>query len=192
MSLLDRVIAAVTPPETRRARTEARKLAGEIAEPDTWFAMVIEHHRQIEDAFDALERAKTRQQRRASQKWLSILLTGHSIAEEAVLYPALASHDQKLAAEMAYQQQSAAKGEAAALEELDPLGKDYQDKLGHIRGAVAHHMYKEESTWFRKLYESASLPARSRLTSRYEEEFLRYVGNDSASSVVKACKARRH
>lgn len=192
MSLIDKVVAAVTPPETANARAKARKDAQALALPGTWFAMVLDHHEQIEAAFDAVEKAKAPEQRRATQKWLSILLTGHSIAEEAVLYPAMASHGEKVGAEMAYQEQSAAKGETAALEELDPMSEDYLDKLGHIRGAVAHHMYMEEHSRFPKLQERASPKTMERLTERYEEEFNRYMGRDTSASVVKAYKAGKH
>lgn len=192
MSIVDKVVAAVTPPESDRARTEARQQAQSIARPGSWFAMVLDHHRQIERAFDALERASTVRERRAAQKWLATLLTGHSIAEEVTLYPALASHGEKGRAELAYQEQSAAKGETAALEELDPLSEDYQDKLGHIRGAVAHHMYEEEGTWYPKLQDKASEQTMTRLTRRYEEEFTRYMGNDTAEKMMKASQADHH
>lgn len=189
MSIIDKVVAAVTPPESDHARAKARRKAQQQAEPDTWLAMVLKHHEQIEAAFDAVEKAKSIEQRRATQKWLAVILTGHAIAEEVTLYPALASHGEKVRTELAYQEQSAAKGETAALEELDPLSDDYNDKLAHIRGAVAHHMYEEEGTWFLKLQEKASPETMARLTRRYEEEFNRYVGGDSSASVIKAFKS---
>jgi iron-sulfur cluster repair protein YtfE (RIC family) len=192
MSLLDKVVAAVTPPETTQARQKARKEAHAVAQSGSWFAQILDHHEQIEAAFDAVEAAKTAEQRRATQKWLSVILTGHSIAEEAVIYPAMASHGEKLGAELGYQEQSAAKGEAAALEELDPLGEDYLDKLAHIRGAVAHHMYEEEHRRFPKLQDRASAETNTRLTQRYEEEFDRYVGDDTSAKVIKAYKAGSH
>lgn len=149
--------------------------------------MVIEHHEMIESAFDAVERASTADERRAAQKWLQIVFNGHSIAEQAVLYPAMASHGEKgRAEELAYQEQSAAKGETAALEELDPMSEDYRDKLGHIRGAVAHHMFEEQSNFLRKLYEHVSPETMNRLTTRYREKFTRYVGNDRPESVKSA------
>lgn len=185
MSLVDKVIAAVTPPESEHARVKAREEALDHAQPGTWFAMVLDHHRQIEAAFDGVERALTTHDRRAAQKWLALLLTGHAIAEEVTLYPAMASHGEKARAELAYQEQSAAKGETAALEELDPLSEDYADKLEHIRGAVAHHMYEEEGTWFLKLQEKASAETMERLTRRYEEEFTRYMGKTTAASIRK-------
>jgi hypothetical protein len=192
MSIVDKVVAAVTPPESQQARVEARKRARSTAKPGTWLAMVIEHHEMIEAAFDGVEQATTADERRAAQKWLQIVFNGHSIAEEAVLYPAMASHGEKGRAELAYQEQSAAKGETAALEELDPLSEDYRDKLGHIRGAVAHHMFEEESNFLRKLYENVSPETMTRLTQRYQEEFTRYVGKDTPESVKKAYRSATH
>lgn len=175
MSMLDKVIAAVTPPETRHMRAEARRKATAAALPGGWLEMILDHHVQIESAFAAVKAANTPQARRAAQKWLAILLNGHAIAEEAVIYPAMASHAEKGRAELAYQEQAAAKGETAALEELEPMSEDYNDKLEHIRGAVAHHMFEEEGNFFTTLQEKASPETLARLDRRYAEEFERYV-----------------
>lgn len=192
MSLVDKVIAAITPPESEHARARAREEALDLAQPGTWLAMVLDHHRQIELAFDSVESARTILDRRSAQKWLALLLAGHAIAEEVTLYPAMASHGEKARAELAYQEQSAAKGETAALEELDPMNDEYADKLEHIRGAVAHHMYEEERTWFLRLQEKASPKMMERLTRRYEEEFTRYMGKSSPASIRKAVTHAMH
>jgi hypothetical protein len=65
----------------------------------------------------------------------------------------------------------------AALEELDPMGQDYLDKLEHFRGAVAHHVYEEEATRFVQLREKASAFKQDQLGLRYKEEFQRYCGS---------------
>ena len=70
----------------------------------------------------------------------STLLTGHSIAEEAALYPALAKIDENTHAVKAYTEQSAAKLQLGLLEDLPPMSQDFMDKLGHIEGAVAHQV----------------------------------------------------
>lgn len=186
MSLLDKVIAAVTPPETDAMRIEARQKAIAEAIPGGWLEMILDHHVQIEDAFAAVKAAQSPQQRRAAQKWLGVILTGHANAEESVIYPAMASNDEKGRAELGYQEQAAAKGEAAALEELDPMSEDYDDKLEHLRGAVAHHMFEEEGNWFTTLQNRASPETLARLNLRYTEEFKRYVGNDTAATLMAA------
>ncbi len=178
MSILDKVVAAVTPPESAEGRKEARAKARRAASPGDWLSMVLEHHLQIEHAFADVKAATTAGARLAAHKTLAVILTGHSNAEESVLYPALAGAHEKSHATAAYAEQAAAKIQMALLEKLPPMSQDYLDKLEHIRGAVAHHIYEEESTWFIELMQKVPLAEQSKLTQRYLEEFDRYVGED--------------
>jgi Hemerythrin HHE cation binding domain len=176
MSIIDKVVAAVTPPESEDARREARAKAISVATPGDWLSVVLDHHQTIEAAFDAVKGAPTAAAQLAAQIKLATLLTGHAVAEEAVLYPALADAGEKGHAVTAYTEQSAAKLQMGLLEKLEPLSQDYMDKLEHIRGAVAHHVYEEESKWFIDLKDKVPLTEQERLTARYLEEFTRYVG----------------
>jgi hemerythrin superfamily protein len=177
MSILDKVVSAVTPEASDDERMEARAKARTLSKGQGWLALVIDHHEQIEGAFAAVAAAPSATTRRAAQKELAVLLTGHSIAEEAVLYPAMALSDQKGHAGEAYTEQSAAKVQAAALDDLDPMSQDYLDKLEHLRAAVAHHVYEEESAWFPKLRAIGDAAKQTYLTKHYREEFDRYVGS---------------
>jgi hypothetical protein len=181
MSMIDRVVEAVTPMESEEARGEARRKAQAAAGSGDWLALVLEHHRQLDAAFAAVKNGRSAMDKRLAQKRLAVLLTGHAIAEEAVLYPALALHGEKSHAHSAYEEQATAKTEMAALEELDPMSQEFVDKLEHIRGAVAHHMYEEESKWFLELKEKVPQLDQTKLTARYNEEFNRYVGQDLAA-----------
>ena len=185
MSIIDKVVAAVTPPESEESRRDARAKAMSAASPGTRLAMVLEHHEAIEAAFAAVKAATTPAAQVAAQKKLATLLTGHSVAEEAALYPALADAGEKGHATMAYTEQSAAKLQMGLLEKLEPLTQDYLDKLEHIRGAVAHHMYEEEGNWFIDLREKVPLADQNRLTARYQEEFTRYVGSNVEIASVR-------
>jgi hypothetical protein len=69
----------------------------------------------------------------------------------------------------------------AALESLDPLSEDYLDKLGHLEGAVATHVYQEESEWFEYLKEFAPAEAQAHASARYREEYSRYIDGGSSS-----------
>lgn len=178
MSILDKVVAAVTPPESAEDRLKAREKAMDLTTSGDWLSQILEHHRQIEALFAAVKAATTADARRAAQKRLALVLTAHSIAEEAAVYPALAADKQIAHAELAYQEQSAAKMEMGLLERLDPMSQDYLDKLEHIEGAVAHHVYSEEGTWFAELAQDLSSTDKARVTSRYREEFERYIGDD--------------
>src|ERR1700750_1704708 len=148
MSIVDKIVAAVTPPESQEARMEARSKAHAAANPGDWLSMVLEHHEKIEVAFAAVKSATSANAQVAAQKKLPIMLTGHANAEEAALYPALAAAGEKGHATMAYTEQAAAKIQLGLLERLTPMTSDYLDKLEHIRGACAHHMYEEEGNWF--------------------------------------------
>jgi len=175
MSVIDKAIAAITPPESEEARAEARAAAERTATPGDWLSQIVDHHREIESQFAAVKAAAAPDARRAAQQKLALLLTAHSIAEETAIYPAMAAHDQPGHAELAYQEQSAAKMELGLLERLDPLSEDYHDKLAHIEGAVAHHVYSEEGTWFIDLAQSAPRAEQDMIAQRYNEEYARYI-----------------
>jgi hemerythrin superfamily protein len=141
--------------------------------------MVLDHHEQVEEAFDMLSAATDPASRLGALKKLSTLLTGHSIAEEAALYPALAKADEKGHASKAYSEQSTAKMQMGLLEDLPPMSQEFLDKLGHIKGAVAHHVYEEESNWFLDLKKQTPAADEAKLTKRYQEHFARYMGDES-------------
>jgi hypothetical protein len=181
MSVVDKAIAAVTPPESEESRAKARAKARAAAQPGDWLSMILDHHEQIEQAFAAVKSAPDAGARRKAEKILGTLLTGHSIAEEAVVYPALAHAGHKVQATLAYTEQVAAKMQMAALDHLDPMSEDYLDKLGHLEGAVGHHVFEEENGWFVEL-KNAPAADQDKLTARYREEFSRYMGSDDSDA----------
>jgi len=175
MSIIDKAIAAITPPVSDEKRQEARGKARAAAEPGDWLSQILDHHEEIEDAFAATRAASTAEARRAAEKHLGVLLNGHAMAEEAVIYPALAQDGKQGHANMAYTEQAAAKMQLAALETLDPMSQNYLDKLGHLEGAVKTHVYQEESDWFPYMKAFAPSETQSRATLRYNEEYGRYI-----------------
>jgi Hemerythrin HHE cation binding domain len=179
MSIIDKVVAAVTPPESEESRSKARAKARASAGKGDWLAMVLDHHEQVEAAFAAVKRASDPASRITTLKRLATLLTGHSVAEEAALYPALAKVDEKGHAVKAYTEQSAAKLQLGLLQDLPPMSQEFIDKLEHIEGAVAHHVYEEESSWFMDLRSKAPAADQVKLTQRYQEQFARYMGDES-------------
>lgn len=181
MTILDKVVSAVTPLESDEARAEARQKAQSLATSSGWLAMVLDHHMQLEAAFDAVKQASEAEERTSAQQELALLLTGHSIAEESVLYPAMSLSGDKSEATEAYGEQAVVKVQMAALDELEPMSQEYLDKLEHIRGAVAHHVYEEEGTWFYELAQNADADTQAKLSERFEEEFERYMGSEIAA-----------
>ena len=181
MSMLDKAIQAITPTESDEERAQARQEAQAAATQGDWLSLILDHHRQIENAFAAAFNASDASSRRAGCKQLGLVLTGHAIAEESVIYPALTGD--KAEATMGYEEQALVKTEMAELEMLDPMGQDWSDKLAAIQEAVAHHMYKEEGDWFLEL--AADAPDPEMLTQRYSEEFNRYTGNDKPAMFAR-------
>lgn len=173
MSFFDKIVAAVTPPESAEDRAKARQEARQASTPGDWLDQIVQHHEQIEAAFARAETASDFASRTATLKELGGMLTGHSSAEEAVIYPQL-SEDHKVHMSMAYEEQQAAKVQMALIEALDPLSQDWVDKLGHIKGAVAHHVYEEESDRFLDLRKELPAEVQARMTERYREEIARY------------------
>jgi hypothetical protein len=187
MTALDKTIASVTPPEDQDKRAQAHAKARAVAEPGDWLSQILDHHEQIQAAFAALRATDDAASRRAAQKDLGILLNGHAMAEEAVVYPALAHIGKMLSADMAYIEQVAAKMQIAALDHLDPLSEDYLDKLGHLEGAVLHHVYSEEKDWFVALKAQASAEDQAMVTERYAEEYGRYMrGGETPRGTARA------
>ena len=179
MSILDKVVAAVTPPESEEARREARAKARAAAGTDDWLGQILSHHEEIETAFAAVKSASDVATRRAALEELTVLLSAHANAEEAVIYPALIHFGHKTHGTAGYTEQAGAKANLGELEYLDPLSQEFLDKFEHVRGAVAHHVYEEENDRFLDLKQLSSAD-QARLTQRYAEEFARYSGESTA------------
>lgn len=188
MSVIDKVIAAVTPPESDKDRLEARNKARAAAAPGDWLSLVLDHHLELEEALAAVEDASDTDERTVAFKEFAALLTGHAIAEEGVLYPGLSANSETGHADMGYTEQAMVKMQMAALEKLDPMSQDFEEKLEHVKGALQHHMYEEEGNWFLDLKKKATLEEQEMLTDRYTEEFDRYMGGGDVIEVEDEAK----
>ena len=173
MSIVDKVLGAITPPESQQSRDKATAEARAAATSGDWLSMALDHHGQIRSAFERAHNSLSPEDRLAAFKALATVLNGHALAEEVVLYPALAKNGEKAHAGLAYTEQTTAKMQMAELERINPADEAWGDKLEHIQGAVLHHMFEEEGTWFLELKEKA--PDQDFLTRRYAEEYNRYV-----------------
>jgi hypothetical protein len=174
MSIIDKVIGAVTPPESDEDRAEATAKARGLTEGGDWLSAALDHHDQIRQAFETCRSAPAGVNRLNALRALAVVLNGHSLAEEIVLYPALAKSGEKGHAGLAYTEQTTAKMQMAELERIDPQDEAWVDKLEHIRGAVLHHIFEEEGTWFPEL--KAQYDDQAFLTERFREEYERYAG----------------
>lgn len=156
-------------PKTSSAADAARAVAG----PGDWLSCALEHHDHIRACFETARRAPAGGARIAAMKGLAVVLNGHSLAEEVVLYPALVAIEAAKDAKTAYAEQTEAKIQMAELERLAPDSPDWLAQLEKIQAAVLEHMEQEESSWFLEIKES--YPDQAKLTARYREEFERYT-----------------
>jgi hypothetical protein len=169
MSLIDKALGAVTPPESEDARAEATRVARSASDGHDWLALALDHHDQIRAAFDDCRQAAGGAARLKAMQALAYILNGHAYAEEVVLYPAMAKFGEKGHAGMAYTEQSTAKMQMAELERIDPTTESWGDKLEHICGGILHHIYEEEKVWFPELKRDHD--DQNLLTLRFREEF---------------------
>lgn len=178
MSIIDDTVAALSPTFSDEDRAEARDRARSIATPGDWLSMILDHHVQLEDAFARTLSGSSAADRKTAFKHLGVILTGHAGAEESVIYPAIDMSGETRHANHAYDEQITVKKEMAALEQLDPMSPEFEEKLDEVRIAVAAHMVEEEGTWFADLRKAEGIDQQM-LTERYGEEFNRYVGGGS-------------
>jgi len=172
-ALVAKAATARAPSEDKRSA--ARWKAQQMTSAGDWLFAALDHHRDIEGAFGAVSAARPGEDRAAALKSLATLLMGHSIAEEAVLYPALAEAGEIARSATAYREQALAKTQMAALADIDPESDAFLSKLQEIRAAVLLHMYEEEGTWFPLLKEQLSEMDQRVLTGRFLDEYRRYT-----------------
>jgi hemerythrin superfamily protein len=173
MSFLDRIAAAIAPAASGEQRREARERLTELAVGETFAEEILAHHRQIEMLF-ARARTENGAAAQATVHELAVLLNGHAMAEEAVVYPEVSEHSGKVHAGMAYEEHAMTKVQLAELQKLQPGSKDWIEKLEHIESAVQQHVYQEESSWLPDVIRNAPLDARRRMSLQFSEYFDRY------------------
>lgn len=183
MSFLDKLAAAVAPAASDEDRMKARQKAEQIGSSEEWLGMIVQQHKEIEALIDEAINAPDANARMKALRDFEVVLNGHSVAEEAVVYPDIAEESSKAHAAMAYEEHSVTKIQVAMMEKLDPMSQDWREKGEHIRGALQQHMYQEEDSWYPQLADKLSSGEKTRMTQRFTEEYERYVGTGSAALV---------
>lgn len=173
MSFLDRIAAALAPAATDEQRAEAREQLSRLADREDFARDILDQHRQIEALF-ARARAESGAQAQATIYELAVLLNGHSMAEEAVVYPLVSKHSSKAHAGMAYEEHAMTKVQLAALQRLEPRSEEWVEKLDHIESAVQQHVYQEESSWLPDIIRNAPIDERERLSMEYRDYYARF------------------
>jgi hemerythrin superfamily protein len=174
MTISDKLAAAVKGMTSERERQEARAKAQAEAGADDWLSMVVNQHMQIEEAFAALMQASDPVAKRRAERQLAFLSTSHANAEESVLYPALAHAKERSQATASYSEHSLYKMNLGELEFLDPMSRDYADRVEYLWQATRDHICDEEGKRFMLLKHKTPATEQATLTHRFKEEFDRY------------------
>ncbi len=140
----------------------------------TWFDMVKGHHAMIAATLDKILATSNAQSARRThlQKHLGYLLTAHSVAEENVLYPALARVGMATASDQLYLEQAHAKVGNSDLE-VSPKGDTaWLEKVSALKTAILHHAKdEEEADLFPQLMKAAGPAMNAMLTADYAKQF---------------------
>lgn len=180
MSFLDRIAATLTPAASDEQRAEARANAEKLAS-ESFIGIIVGQHKEIESLVHEGLIAQNIEDRKKAVRELERVLTGHSTAEEAVIYPNISEYSGKTHAGMAYEEHAMTKVQLAKLEKLDPSSKEWREKLEHIQGALQQHMYQEEDEWLPDLADNTPSGEKTRMTERFVEEYERYCGEGSVA-----------
>lgn len=173
MSFLDRIAAAITPAATDDQRAEAREQLTRMSVGEEFAQDILDQHRQIEALF-LRARSESGARAQATIYELAVLLTGHSMAEEAVVYPLVSKHSSKAHAGMAYEEHAMTKVQLAELQKLQPGTQEWSEKLDHVESAVQQHVYQEESSWLPDIIRDAPVDARERLSMEFRDYYARF------------------
>ena len=158
--------AALLPFRQAIAQTEA---AG-----GDWMAMVKAHHLMIAKSFDDILGSSGEPSMRMLKK-LAYQLTAHSVAEENVIYPAIAMHGMTRESDMLYLDQAHAKVGNAEIDMDAMTGADkgaMMDKVKALQAAVLKHAKEdEEANLFPKLQQQLDAKQNAMLTMQYKQQF---------------------
>lgn len=180
MSFLDTIASAVAPAASDESRAEARRKAKALGTREPWVRMIVEQHERIESLFEQARAERSPDGRRRALKALMAELTGHSSAEETIVYPIVSEDAGVTEAGMAYQQHAMTKVNLSKLERIDPVSEEWMEKFEHVRSAVQQHIYQEEDSWLPQVAENASPAEKEMMSRRYAEEYERYMDAEAA------------
>ena len=162
-------------------------VAQATAQGGDWLAIVKAQHKLISDLLNELisNTSASSAERQTDLKKLTVLLTAHSVAEENVLYPALAIHKFQIGSAELYLEQDAQKVLNSIINLQAESGgneSDVTQKLQELSRLIhSHAIGHEEMDLYPQLHDTASPSENALLTQKYQEFFAMVHSNTTSS-----------
>lgn len=143
----------------------------------SWMDQVKAQHRAIDGNFRNLKATTDAQmpRRTALLKQLADNLTAHSVAEEVVLYPAIAMKNDVPKSDELYMEQAHAKVILAELDKMPKRGPEFMTRLTALETAIKEHVADEESNAYPRLMQAASAAENATMTADFRMHFNKHI-----------------
>ncbi|CAM4086587.1 hemerythrin domain-containing protein [Kibdelosporangium persicum] len=174
LSLFDRVKDAVSKVMSSSDGDTDRRSASRPEDGDV-VDLIMQDHREVERLFDELKSAP--EKRPLLVPVLAMILTAHSRAEEAEVYP-VAREKAGQPDEIAHSQREHLEVERllARLTRTSPQSKKFEQVLDRLIKSVTHHVQEEESTVLPGMRERLSHSARMKLARQFARSRREHMG----------------
>jgi hemerythrin superfamily protein len=138
--------------------------------------LIMQDHREVERLFEELKSSKDK--RPLLVPVLAALLTAHSRAEEAEVYP-VARQEAGEVEEIAHSQEEHAQAEKLLVEltAADPMSARFDEVLDKLVEAVTHHVQEEESTVLPGMRQRLDERRREQLGQAFTDSRARHMGD---------------
>jgi hemerythrin superfamily protein len=152
-----------------------RALAQNTVASGEWLQMIKAHHLLISQTFDQILKASpAKKPPSALLDKLAYQLTAHSVAEENVIYPALAMAGMNAEADKLYLDQSHAKLLNAQIDMMAQMDatSGWQDRVRELQAAVLKHAKEdEEGQLYPQLQSRLKAQQHTMLAAQYNKQF---------------------
>lgn len=127
--------------------------------------LIMSDHREVERLFEVLKNEP--EKRALTLPVLTTLLTAHSRAEEAEVYPAAAESGGEEDVEHSQKEHLEADQLLAKLAETDPDAPEFEERLQDLVDAITHHVEEEEKDLLPGMRERMDEAELDRLADRF-------------------------
>ncbi|HEX2417924.1 MAG TPA: hemerythrin domain-containing protein [Micromonosporaceae bacterium] len=151
--------------------------------------LIMQDHREVERLFDELRNHP--EKRRNLVPVLTTLLTAHSRAEEATVYPA-AKTEAGETEEVAHSQEEHAEAEQLLerLGEANPESGEFDKLLEQVMRSINHHVQEEESDVLPGMKERLSDQRRAELGEAFIEARKRHLGQQPGEATKEQLQSQ--